>query len=159
MEKRHTGSQGPLARWFHRLSGQLVTTRGPSSRCCRQAQLVRPGFAWHCAGLISTSSWSLSCMCRALISFTFLASILFLGIVTCFCAFVGDSVQIVKEGFTGLSDFDHGKRHCAQGSSKGTCKGPTGLVPFFQRLPSPFEAATPAHQTSFAETSFERPKF
>ena len=29
LTRRHTGSQGPLARWFHRLSGQLVITRGP----------------------------------------------------------------------------------------------------------------------------------
>ena len=154
MDKSHTGSQGPLARWFHRLSGHLVTARG-FLHGCRRAQLVRPSFAWHCAGLTSTSLWSLSCMCRALTFFTILASILFLELVTSFCAFVGVPEQVVEEGFTGLLDFDHGKRHYTQGSSKGTGESPTGLVSFFQRLSSPFEAAAPAHQTGFAETSFE----
>ena len=66
-------------------------------------------------------------MYRALIIFTILVSILYLGVVTCFCAFVGDSVQIVEEGFTNLSDFDHGKQHCSQGSSKSESEGKTGL--------------------------------
>ena len=66
-------------------------------------------------------------MYRALIIFIILASILYLGVVTCFCAFVGDSVQIVKEGFTSLSDFDNGRQHCSQGSSKSESEGKTGL--------------------------------